>query len=73
VGVQLLSLGLVADLLGRTYHEAQRKPPYYIRSWAGVAPPESPSSLPPAGRAFGLSPESRPEAAEVQRTHSRSA
>lgn len=37
VGVQLLSLGLVADLLGRTYHEAQRKPPYYVRRWAGAA------------------------------------
>ncbi len=31
VGVQLLSLGLVADVLSRTYHESQRKPPYYIR------------------------------------------
>lgn len=33
VGVQLLSLGLIADLLGRTYHEAQNKPPYYVREW----------------------------------------
>lgn len=32
VGVQLLSLGLVADVLSRTYHESQGKPPYYIRS-----------------------------------------
>jgi glycosyltransferase involved in cell wall biosynthesis len=32
VGVQLISLGLVADLLARTYHEAQDKAPYYIRS-----------------------------------------
>ena len=31
VGVQLLSLGLVADLLARTYHESQNKPPYAIR------------------------------------------
>lgn len=38
LGVQLLSLGLIADLLGRTYHEAQNKPPYYMRRWirAGV-------------------------------------
>lgn len=35
VGVQLVSLGLVADVLGRTYHEAQRKPPYYVRNWLG--------------------------------------
>jgi len=32
VGVQLLSLGLVADVLSRTYHESQGKPPYYIRN-----------------------------------------
>lgn len=31
VGVQLLSLGLVADVVSRTYHESQNKPPYYIR------------------------------------------
>lgn len=33
VGVQLVSLGLVADVLGRTYHEAQGKPPYVVREW----------------------------------------
>ncbi len=32
VGAQLFSFGLVADLVGRTYHEAQGKPPYHIRS-----------------------------------------
>jgi len=32
VGVQLVSLGLVADLLARTYHEAQAKPPYHVRT-----------------------------------------
>jgi glycosyltransferase involved in cell wall biosynthesis len=32
IGVQLVSLGLVADLLARTYHEAQDKPPYHIRN-----------------------------------------
>lgn len=31
VGVQLVSLGLVADVLSRTYHESQDKPPYYVR------------------------------------------
>jgi hypothetical protein len=31
VGVQLLSLGLVADVLSRTYHESQGKRPYYVR------------------------------------------
>jgi glycosyltransferase involved in cell wall biosynthesis len=31
VGLQLMSLGLVADVLARTYYESQRKPPYYLR------------------------------------------
>jgi hypothetical protein len=33
VGIQLLSLGLVADVIGRTYHEAQGRPPYHVRKW----------------------------------------
>lgn len=33
MGVQILSLGLVADVVGRTYHEAQGKSPYYVRTW----------------------------------------
>lgn len=49
VGVQLLSLGLVADLLGRTYHEAQRKPPYYVRRWWGAQPHAGPESSSQAG------------------------
>lgn len=32
VGVQLLSIGLVADVVSRTYHESQGKRPYYVRS-----------------------------------------
>jgi dolichol-phosphate mannosyltransferase len=32
VGVQLTSMGLIADLLARTYHEAQGKSPYHLRS-----------------------------------------
>ncbi|MCA9561536.1 MAG: glycosyltransferase family 2 protein [Myxococcales bacterium] len=31
VGIQLVSLGLVADLMARTYHEAQDKRPYTVR------------------------------------------
>ena len=31
VGVQLGSMGIIADLLARTYHESQSKPPYVIR------------------------------------------
>jgi hypothetical protein len=40
VGVQLVSLGLVADVLGRTYHEAQGKPPYYVREWVRGGTPQ---------------------------------
>jgi glycosyltransferase involved in cell wall biosynthesis len=32
VGVQLVSLGLVADVLARTYFESQKKPSYHVRS-----------------------------------------
>jgi glycosyltransferase involved in cell wall biosynthesis len=45
VGVQLLSLGLVADVVGRTYHEAQGKRPYFIREWVRGG-----TSSPPAAR-----------------------
>jgi glycosyltransferase involved in cell wall biosynthesis len=31
VGVQLVSLGLVADLVARTYFESQKRPPYFLR------------------------------------------
>jgi glycosyltransferase involved in cell wall biosynthesis len=45
VGVQLLSLGLVADVLGRTYHEAQGRPPYHVRRWLNRST-EPPPRLP---------------------------
>jgi len=32
VGVQLLSIGLLADVLSRTYHEAQDRRPYFVRT-----------------------------------------
>ncbi len=44
VGVQLLSLGLVADVLSRTYHESQGKRPYYVRErhqGSGSSPPSA--------------------------------
>jgi glycosyltransferase involved in cell wall biosynthesis len=53
VGLQLLSLGLVADVLSRTYHESQDKPPYYVRSRhvgtgsTGGLPRVAPSTPPP--------------------------
>jgi glycosyltransferase involved in cell wall biosynthesis len=59
VGIQLLSLGLVADVVSRTYHESQGKRPYYVREYlygmgrrpllpgAAEAPPEFPPRLAP--------------------------
>lgn len=35
VGVQLMSLGLIADVLSRTYHEAQGRRTYHVREWIG--------------------------------------
>jgi glycosyltransferase involved in cell wall biosynthesis len=56
VGLQLLSLGLVADVVSRTYFESQGKRPYNVRtqrmgrgSAAALAAPR-PASLPPVPR-----------------------
>jgi hypothetical protein len=35
VGVQFVTIGLVAEMLARTYHESQGKPTYYIRKILG--------------------------------------
>lgn len=35
VGVQFVTIGLVAEMLARTYHESQNKPTYYIRKIIG--------------------------------------
>jgi hypothetical protein len=47
VGIQLLSLGLVADVLGRTYHEAQGKRPYHVRDWVVGGRADRPQSTVP--------------------------
>jgi glycosyltransferase involved in cell wall biosynthesis len=47
VGLQLLSLGLVADVVSRTYHESQDKRPYYVRQRKVGAGSASGVSLPP--------------------------
>jgi hypothetical protein len=31
IGVQFITIGLIAEMLARTYHESQNKPTYYIR------------------------------------------
>ncbi len=35
VGVQFITIGLVAEMLARTYHESQNKPTYYVRRIIG--------------------------------------
>jgi len=46
VGIQLLSLGLVADVVSRTYHESQDKRPYYVRT-RRMGPGHRGTTLPP--------------------------
>jgi glycosyltransferase involved in cell wall biosynthesis len=36
VGVQFITMGLLAEMLSRTYHESQNKPTYYIRKQYGT-------------------------------------
>jgi len=36
VGIQFISLGLIAELQARTYHESQQKPVYYVREVIGA-------------------------------------
>jgi len=33
--VQMLSMGLLAEMVMRTYYESQGKPTYVIRDWLG--------------------------------------
>jgi glycosyltransferase involved in cell wall biosynthesis len=43
VGIQLIGMGLLAELLVRTYHESQQKPVYLVAEEVN-APPASPAS-----------------------------
>jgi glycosyltransferase involved in cell wall biosynthesis len=40
VGVQFVTIGLVAEMLARTYHESQKKPTYYVRKIIGRKVPD---------------------------------
>jgi hypothetical protein len=42
IGVQLISMGLIGELLTRTYHESQGKTPYTVRSLTNLEPRERP-------------------------------
>lgn len=50
LGVQMISMGLLAEMVMRTYHEVQDKPIYAIREWLG-RPLSSPRDV-----ALGLRP-----------------
>jgi hypothetical protein len=43
-GLQLLSFGLISELLMRTYHESQGRPIYRIREVVGSGNPRSNAS-----------------------------
>lgn len=36
VGIQFISIGLIAELQSRTYHESQQKPVYFVREVYGI-------------------------------------
>lgn len=42
LGIQFITIGLLAELVVRTYHESQKKPIYYVRRVLG-APEQSPA------------------------------
>lgn len=46
LGVQLMSMGLLAEMITRTYHEAQDKPIYVIREQLDATAPASPETKP---------------------------
>jgi len=46
LGVQLMSMGLLAEMITRTYHEAQDKPIYVIREQLDGTAPASPAAEP---------------------------
>lgn len=38
IGIQFISIGLIAELQARTYHETQQKPVYYVKETFGIEP-----------------------------------
>jgi hypothetical protein len=44
-GVQLVTMGLLAEIMARTYHESQDKPTYIIREIRETAEPARPVAL----------------------------
>ena len=46
LGVQMISIGLVAEMITRTYHESQRKPTYVVRRQLVSEPRETKQEAP---------------------------
>ena len=42
MGIQFITIGLLAELVVRTYHESQKKPIYFVRKVLGMAPSVEP-------------------------------
>jgi hypothetical protein len=57
LGVNFIVMGLLAELIVRTYHESQGKPIYHIRETKNFDPPEA--SLPRADNAAVKAPASK--------------
>ena len=45
IGIQFISLGLIAELQARTYHESQQKPVYYVREVISSRPDDTASRV----------------------------
>jgi hypothetical protein len=45
MGIQFIFMGLLAEMIVRTYHESQNKPTYLIRERINLEPENEPAEL----------------------------